>query len=66
MGQITDLSLRGGTTGSTLLLKNGARLNTQNSFGPVLPELIDLTDVDQIEILKVQHLFSMDQMQLVG
>ncbi len=52
MGQITDLSLRGGTTGSTLLLKNGARLNTQNSFGPVLPELIDLTDVDQIEILK--------------
>ncbi len=66
MGQITDLSLRGGTTGSTLLLKNGARLNTQNSFGPVLPELIDLTDVDQIEILKVQDLFSMDQMQLVG
>lgn len=52
MGQITDLSLRGGTTGSTLLLKNGARLNTQNSFGPVLPEFIDLTDVDQIEILK--------------
>ncbi|MEB3754690.1 TonB-dependent receptor plug domain-containing protein [Acinetobacter sp. MD2(2019)] len=52
LGQGTDLSLRGGRTGSTLLLKNGARLNTQNSFAPVAPEFIDLTDVDQIEILK--------------
>lgn len=52
MGQVTDLSLRSGRSGSTLLLKNGARLNTQNSFGPVAPEFIDLTDVDQIEILK--------------
>lgn len=34
------------------MLKNGARLNTQNSFGPVSPEFMDLTDVDQIEILK--------------
>lgn len=52
IGQITDLSLRGGTTGSTLLLKNGARLNTQNSFSPVTPELLDLTDIAQVEILK--------------
>ncbi|MEB3768119.1 TonB-dependent receptor plug domain-containing protein [Acinetobacter sp. MD2] len=52
LGQVTDLSLRGGRTGATLLLKNGARLNTQNSFGPVAPEFIDLTDINQIEILK--------------
>lgn len=52
LGQVADLSLRSGRSGSTLLLKNGARLNTQNSFGPVSPEFMDLTDVDQIEILK--------------
>ncbi|MGG2096440.1 TonB-dependent receptor [Acinetobacter haemolyticus] len=52
IGQLTDLSLRGGQTGSTLLLKNGARLNSQNGLGPVTPEFIDLSDVNQIEILK--------------
>ncbi|MFL9554167.1 TonB-dependent receptor plug domain-containing protein [Acinetobacter baumannii] len=52
VGQLTDLSLRGAQTGSTLLLKNGARLNTQNGLGPVSPEFINLSDVDQIEILK--------------
>ncbi|KAA8731646.1 TonB-dependent receptor [Acinetobacter qingfengensis] len=52
IGQLTDLSLRGGRTGSTLLLKNGARLNSQNGLGPVTPEFIDLSNIDQIEILK--------------
>lgn len=52
IGQLADLSLRGGQTGQTLLLKDGARLNSQNGFGPVNPEFINLTDVDQIEILK--------------
>ena len=33
-------------------MKDGARLNSQNGFGPVNPEFINLTDVDQIEILK--------------
>ncbi|MDH2523583.1 TonB-dependent receptor [Acinetobacter baumannii] len=52
VGQLADLSLRGGRTGHTLLLKDGARINSQNGLGPLTPEFMDLTDVDQIEILK--------------
>ena len=40
------------TNGLNIIIKNGARLNTQNGLGPVSPEFINLSDVDQIEILK--------------
>ncbi|WP_374252943.1 TonB-dependent receptor plug domain-containing protein [Acinetobacter brisouii] len=52
MGQGTTVSLRGGNPAYTLLLKDGARLNTQNASSPIYPEFLDLSDVDQIEILK--------------
>lgn len=52
VGQGTELYLRGGLATHTLLLKDGARLNTQNSFSPLYPETLDLTDVSQIEIVK--------------
>lgn len=52
MGQGTVVSLRDGDPTHTLLLKDGARLNTQNTLSPIYPQFLDLSDVDQIEILK--------------
>lgn len=52
IGQGTELYLRGGNVSHTLLLKDGARLNTQNAYSPLYTEQIDLTDVSQIEIVK--------------
>ena len=52
MGQITEIGLRGTKAVHTLVLKDGARLNSQNELGPLYPAFLDTTDVDQIEILK--------------
>jgi len=52
LGQGTSLSLRGTNSNHTLLLKDGARLNTPNTLSPIYPELLDTTDIEQIEILK--------------
>ncbi len=52
MGQISDIALRGTKAVHTLVLKDGARLNSQNELGPLYPAFLDTTDVNQIEILK--------------
>ncbi len=52
LGQISEISLRGTKSVHTLVLKDGARLNSQNNFGPLYPAFLDTTDVQQIEILK--------------
>ncbi len=36
----------------TLILKDGARLNSQNHLGPIYPSFLDSSDLEQIEILK--------------
>lgn len=52
IGQPSSLSVRGTNATHTLVLKDGARLNSQNGTSPLYPAFIDLTDVQQIEILK--------------
>lgn len=52
IGQSTELYLRGSNANYTLLLKDGTRFNTSNSLSPIYPEVLDLTDIKQIEILK--------------
>lgn len=52
MGQISEIGLRGMKSVHTLVLKDGARLNSQNELGPLYPAFLDTSDVQQIEILK--------------
>lgn len=52
LGQGTNLLIRGTNPNHVLLLKDGARLNTPNTFSPIYPELLDTTNLDRIEILK--------------
>jgi vitamin B12 transporter len=52
IGQGTQLYLRGSNANHTLLLKDGARLNTSNSLSPIYPEVLDLSDIQRIEIVK--------------
>lgn len=52
MGQISEIGLRGTKAVHTLVLKDGARLNSQNELGPLYPAYLDTSDVQQIEILK--------------
>ncbi|MCF3127183.1 TonB-dependent receptor plug domain-containing protein [Acinetobacter soli] len=52
IGQISEISIRGTKSVHTLVLKDGARLNSQNELGPLYPAFLDTTDVQQIEILK--------------
>lgn len=52
IGQVPAISLRGTDPKHTLLLKDGARLNTQNELSPVYPGFLDTTDIERIEILK--------------
>lgn len=51
-GQVSEIRLRGTNAVHTLVLKDGARLNSQNNYGPLYPSFLDTTDVQQIEILK--------------
>ena len=51
IGQTAEISLRGTNPSQTLILKDGARLNSQNHYAPTYPTYLDLTDIDQIEIL---------------
>ena len=59
IGQPSNLSLRGTNSTHTLVLKDGARLNSQNGTAPLYPAFLDLSDIDRIEIVKgaasVQH-----------
>ncbi|OOR87650.1 ligand-gated channel protein [Moraxella caviae] len=59
IGQISEIATRGSNANHTLVLKDGARLNSQNHLAPLYPAFFDLTDVNQIEIVKgpasVQH-----------
>lgn len=52
VGQIAELSLRGTKSFHTLVLKDGARINSQNDLAPVYPVFIDTSDLQQIEVLK--------------
>ncbi|NNG82352.1 TonB-dependent receptor [Acinetobacter sp. ANC 5378] len=52
LGQTTDISIRGTKSNHTLVLKDGARLNSQNHFSALFPTFIDTSDIKQIEILK--------------
>ena len=52
IGQGTILSLRGTYPSQTLLLKDGANLNTPNTLSPSYSELLDTSDLQRIEILK--------------
>lgn len=52
IGQPSNLSLRGTNPTHTLVLKDGARLNSQNDVAPLYPAFLDLSDVNQIEIVK--------------
>ena len=51
VGQTAEISLRGTNPSHTLILKDGARLNSQNHYASTYPTYLDLTDVAQIEIL---------------
>ncbi|TCH64423.1 TonB-dependent receptor [Acinetobacter sp. ANC 4862] len=51
-GQVSEIRLRGTNAVHTLVLKDGARLNSQNNYGPLYPSFLDTTDVQQVEILK--------------
>jgi len=52
MGQTSEIALRGTKAVHTLVLKDGARLNSQNELAPLYPAFLDTSDVQQIEILK--------------
>lgn len=51
VGQTAEISLRGTNPAHTLILKDGARLNSQNHYASTYPTYLDLTNVQQIEIL---------------
>ena len=51
IGQTAEISLRGTNPTHTLILKDGARLNSQNHYGSTYPTYLDLTNVQQVEIL---------------
>src|SRR5690606_11508753 len=51
-GQVSEIRLRGTNAVHTLVLKDGARLNSQNNYGPLYPSFLDTADVQQVEILK--------------
>ncbi|WOE30477.1 MULTISPECIES: TonB-dependent receptor plug domain-containing protein [unclassified Acinetobacter] len=52
MGQTSEIGLRGTKAVHTLVLQDGARLNSQNNYGPLYPSFLDTTNIQQIEILK--------------
>ncbi len=52
IGQPSSLSLRGTNATHTLVLRDGARLNSQNGESPLYPALLDITDIKRIEIAK--------------
>ena len=52
IGQITEISIRGTRPNHTLILKDGARLNSQNHLAAIYPSFLDSSDLEQIEILK--------------
>ncbi len=52
IGQITEMSIRGTRPNHTLILKDGARLNSQNHLAAIYPSFLDSSDLEQIEILK--------------
>lgn len=52
MGQVPEVSIRGANSSHTLILKDGARLNTQNNLSPTFTGFYDLGDVEKIEIVK--------------
>lgn len=52
LGQSVEMSLRGTAPKHTLYLKDGVRLNTENDFTPITAVDLDLTDIEQVEILK--------------
>lgn len=52
IGQIAEISIRGTRPNHTLILKDGARLNSQNHLSAIHPTFIDTSDIKQIEILK--------------
>ena len=43
LGQISEISLRGAKSVHTLVLKDGARLNSQNELAPLYPAFLDTT-----------------------
>lgn len=51
IGQTAEVSLRGTNPAHTLFLKDGARLNSQNHYASTYPTYLDLTNVQQVEIL---------------
>lgn len=52
IGQTSEISTRGTNANHTLVLKNGARLNSQNHIAPLYPTFFDLTDIERVEISK--------------
>ncbi|OAU97279.1 TonB-dependent receptor plug domain-containing protein [Moraxella catarrhalis] len=52
IGQIPQVSLRGTHPKHTLIARDSARLNNQNELSPVFAGFYDLSDVDQVEIVK--------------
>lgn len=52
IGQPSSLSLRGMNATHTLVLKDGAKINSQNGIAPLYPAFLDLTDVKRVEIAK--------------
>ena len=52
IGQPSSLSLRGTNATHILVLRDGARLNSQNGGSPLYPALLDITDIKRIEIAK--------------
>lgn len=52
IGQVSAISLRGTNAFHTLVLKDGARLNSQNDLAPLYSGFLDTTDIERIEILK--------------
>lgn len=52
VGQAPEISLRGTNSAHTLVLKDGARLNSQNNFMPTTTGFYDLSDIERVEIAK--------------
>ena len=52
IGQVPEIAIRGTNPNHTLVLKDGARLNTQNNLSPVSGGFYDLSDIDHVEIVK--------------
>lgn len=51
IGQTAEMSLRGTNPAHTLILKDGARLNSQNHYASTYPTYLDLTNIQQVEVL---------------